>query len=313
MGDGAARGAGMRISVVVGAVVVLVGCGRSSKPKLDLGAAAVDGPSAAELAPIFELGGKSTDVQREEKEKAIKGKVVEWKGLKVYEVGKRGEACYKIQTSGTSDAPGTFVRTCPEDDATKTAIVALKTGDRIDVKGLITDVSMRNIDLDPAIVTVHVAGTMVATSAPSSPRSAGAPATPSSVATAPLFVVGKVAAKLKNGFGRRKGTYVGVDFQVTAKDKPERGTLVSVKASCKIGDERIVDTSHALGLGADTLSAGETKKGDVSFWTLEPLEKVPTTCTLSFGTEVGLHDAEMNLGEFCFTPPSTTAAGACLP
>jgi hypothetical protein len=123
-----------------------------SKPKVDLKTAAADGPSAAELAPIFELGGKATDLQREEKEKAIKGKVVDWKGLKVYEVGKSGDKCFKIQTSTAANAPGTFTKVCPDDETMRAKIAALKTDDLINVRGVIEGVSMRNINLDPAMV-----------------------------------------------------------------------------------------------------------------------------------------------------------------
>jgi hypothetical protein len=126
-----------------------------SKPKLDLKTAAADGPSAAELAPIFEMGGKATDLQRDEKEKAIEGKIVDWRGLKVYEVAKSGEKCFRIQTSSTNSAPGTFTKVCPDDDATKSTITGLKTDDIINVKGVIDGVSFRNIELDPAILVLE--------------------------------------------------------------------------------------------------------------------------------------------------------------
>jgi hypothetical protein len=305
-----------KAGMFVTCVLVVVGCGRGSKPKIDLGSATADGPSAAELAPIFELGGKATDLQRDEKEKEITGKVVEWAGLKVYDVKKHGDACFRIQTSSTGSAPGTFINACPDDDATKTLITAFKTGDRLDVKGQIHDVSMRNIDIDPAIVSAH-AGASASDPAPTPSPPGATSGTPSkkqaapSAPEAPVFAIGKVVGKMKSGFGRHKGTYLGVDFQVTAKTKPENGTVVTVKASCKVADELMVDTSPDLGLGADKLGPGETKKGDVSFWVLAPLEKVPASCTLSFGSGEGFHDAEMNLGDFCFTPPSAVAPGVC--
>ena len=303
-----------RVGLFVAGVAILVpAC--SEKPKLDLKSAAVTGPSAAELVPIFKMGGKSTDVQRQAKEQEIKGKIVEWSGLKVYEVGKHGEACYKIQTSSTDDALSTFVHTCPGDDATKAAIVALKTGDRIDVKGLVDDVTvLRSVDIDPALVSVHVGGAQPASSAPPTPTPAASnSATAPSAPTTPDVTISKVVVKLKNGFGSHKGKYVGVEFQAKAIVKPEKGALVAVKASCKVGDDTMVDTSRALGLGLDKVGAGESKKGDVSFWVLQPLEKAPTSCTLTFGTEVGLGDPERNLGAYCFTAPNAVVSGVCPP
>ena len=168
------------ISTVAAAGFTLLALGSGDvdkKSKVDIKAAPVNGPAAAELAPIFELGGKGTDIQREEKEQEIKGKVVEWKGLKVYEVTKSGDKCFKIQTSSTTQAPGTFIKTCPDDEATQTMIKALKTDDLVDVKGSIDGISMRFIQLDPAIVSKAGGGVAPAArpSASASPASSTTP------------------------------------------------------------------------------------------------------------------------------------------
>jgi hypothetical protein len=108
---------------------------------------------AKELAAMFKMGSENTDLQRDAKEKELAGTVVEWK-VQVYEVGADGDSCYKIQTSATDTHPGTFIMTCNDDDPGVAALVpGLKTKDVITVKGVITETSMRNFRLDPAIVT----------------------------------------------------------------------------------------------------------------------------------------------------------------
>jgi len=142
-----------KIAIGVGALVIVAAM-RGKETKVDLTSAAVNGPSAAELAPIFELAGKATDLQRDEKEKEIKGKVVSWTGLSVYEVSKRGEDCFKIQTSSKPSAIGAFITACPADQATRAGIANLKTGDTVAVKAVIEEISLRNAVLNPAIVTL---------------------------------------------------------------------------------------------------------------------------------------------------------------
>jgi RNA polymerase subunit RPABC4/transcription elongation factor Spt4 len=101
----------------------------------------------AKLAEMWRYGSKNTDLQREDSEKAIKGKVVEW-SVKVHEVNRSCEdTCFRIQTSGSDNMPGTFSILYPKNDAEKTKITNLTTGSMIKIKGRITGTSMRNIDI----------------------------------------------------------------------------------------------------------------------------------------------------------------------
>jgi len=108
------------------------------------------------LATTFKLDSKSTDIQRDNLEKEITGKIVQWT-LPVYEVSKSGNG-YRIQTSGNQaimgGAPmvGSFITISPKNETEKTYIENLKTGDQITFKGKITGTSMRNIDIKPAIL-----------------------------------------------------------------------------------------------------------------------------------------------------------------
>ena len=106
------------------------------------------------LDKVFELGGTATDIQRQNTEKEIIGKIVKWT-LPVFEVRKLDETKYKIQTSGFMNGTSivsTFVTVYPQDQKDKAYIEALKTNDRITIKGKITGTSMRSIKIEPAIL-----------------------------------------------------------------------------------------------------------------------------------------------------------------
>lgn len=102
-----------------------------------------------ELAAMFNMMSDNTDLQREDKIKELKGKVIEW-NLEVYEVSREDDA-YKIQTGG-DDEVGTFIHLSARDEAEKKRIEALKTGDRISVKGVIKDTFLRSFVIKPAIL-----------------------------------------------------------------------------------------------------------------------------------------------------------------
>ncbi len=114
---------------------------------------------SGELARMLTFGSKHTDVQRENKLSQIKGKVVEW-NLPVYEV-KRIEGGYRIQTSGTELAilmsdeslVATTVDISPRSQSDRDEIESLMTGDLISFKGLIDDITLRTLEIRPAIYT----------------------------------------------------------------------------------------------------------------------------------------------------------------
>ena len=94
---------------------------------------------------------KHTDIQRENKEKEITGKIVQW-SLPVYEVNKPNDKYYRIQTSGSNHV-GTFVKIYPRNNEEKQYIEELQTGNIISFKGkIIGTTTMRNIDIAPAIL-----------------------------------------------------------------------------------------------------------------------------------------------------------------
>ena len=107
--------------------------------------------SDGELKDIFAMGSDNTDLQREEKEKEIKGEVVQWT-LPVYEVDKLAEGKFKIQTASGKGHVATFCYINADADDEIAKISALKTGDMVTVKGKIEGIFMRSIKLDPCFL-----------------------------------------------------------------------------------------------------------------------------------------------------------------
>lgn len=102
-----------------------------------------------ELATMFNLMSDNTDLQRKNKFKEIKGKVVEWT-LPVYEVRQAGSG-YAVQTDADVTV-GAVVYVTARNEQDKALIEGLKTGSRISFKGVISDVTMRHLEIKPAIL-----------------------------------------------------------------------------------------------------------------------------------------------------------------
>ena len=107
--------------------------------------------ASGELSELFSLGSKNTDIQRDNMEKEIKGKIVEW-SLPVYEVKKRDENIYRVQTKSGTRYVGAFLTLYARSSDEASYIESLQTGSMITFKGKIGGTTMRNIDIDPAIL-----------------------------------------------------------------------------------------------------------------------------------------------------------------
>ena len=111
-----------------------------------------------ELAEIFNPNSEHTDLQRDDKEKELQGQVVQW-SLPVYEVSRTRDG-YRIQTDsdfalfGGPALVGTLLTVHARNDAEVAFIEGLKTGDEITIKGRIKGVSLRHIEIDPAMVVM---------------------------------------------------------------------------------------------------------------------------------------------------------------
>ena len=108
--------------------------------------------ASGELSELFSLGSKNTDIQRDNMAKEIKGKVVQW-SLPVYEVKKRDENIYRVQTKSEARNVGAFLTLYARSGDEASYIESLQTGSMITFRGKIDSVTMtRNIDIDPAIL-----------------------------------------------------------------------------------------------------------------------------------------------------------------
>lgn len=175
------KGLGLGVWLLIGVVAIaaalmLVGKSNnnSAKPTDPLAELVGAAPSAlrpeGELSEMFSFGSKNTDLQRENKLKEITGQVVEWT-LPVYEV-KRSGAAYKVQTSTKvgifgDSLLGAFVYITPRSAEDQQVIESLKTGDVITFKGRIAGVSLRSLDIKPAILSKK--GATASAAAPEKP------------------------------------------------------------------------------------------------------------------------------------------------
>jgi hypothetical protein len=171
------RTAVSRAIQVIGAlclVLLLVGCGEidgsgapaasdapaqmSIEEAIDAIRSATPNPVTPEaVAETFVLGGTATDVQRELMEKALVGSVVEW-DLVVYDVKQDGDR-YELTSQPIeikSTAPLQMVGVVawiqpqgPEDDA----LLRVKTGDPIRIRGLVQGIVLRTmVQIGPGVV-----------------------------------------------------------------------------------------------------------------------------------------------------------------
>jgi len=133
---------------ILGAIV-------APKPEEVIASIADESPSTlsatGQLSDAFSLMSKYTDLQRDNLEKDIMDKVVQWQ-LPVYEVSKQSDGVYRIQTASQYGHVGTFVTLYTQSDDEVKTVESLTTGKMITVKGRITGTTMRNIDIEPAVL-----------------------------------------------------------------------------------------------------------------------------------------------------------------
>lgn len=106
-----------------------------------------------EIAEIFKVMSDYTDIQRSNKLKELKNKIVVW-NLTVYNINKAGKK-YVIQTEPKGikqEEVSTIITLTPINENQITMIESLKTGDKIKIKGILTGGStMRALEISPAI------------------------------------------------------------------------------------------------------------------------------------------------------------------
>jgi hypothetical protein len=153
--------------LAIAAAVMLAGCGTPSAPPdlavlaPELAAIAEASPSAVslpELADAFAIGSRSTDVQREELERALAGQVVEWP-ISVHEV-RRQDGWYvvrsqpvPIQSPEAMPLLHVLAYVVPRNARDEQTLMAVKTGDPLVLRGRVQGIRMRAvIEIGPAVV-----------------------------------------------------------------------------------------------------------------------------------------------------------------
>lgn len=107
--------------------------------------------ASGKLNEAFSLMSKYTDLQRDNLEKEITDQVVQWK-LPVYEVSKQDEGIYRIQTDSKWGHVGTFITLYTQSPAEVETVESLTTGKWINIKGRIKGTTLRNVNIDPAVL-----------------------------------------------------------------------------------------------------------------------------------------------------------------
>lgn len=192
-----------------------------------------------ELAAMFNLMSDNTDLQRENKFKELKGKVVEWT-LPVYEVQKDG-GVYEVQTEA-DEAVGAFVYITALNTQDKAEIEGIKTGSSISFKGVISDVTLRSLEIKPAIL-FHAGS--------SSPDSFQVPASLPSDLKRDVQVEA-TQDKVKTRYGIvsvKKPAEYGDDSEIYINEKklPVRSAYISIDKKWEIGDKDILLISTSMG------------------------------------------------------------------
>jgi len=103
-----------------------------------------------QIIDTFAIMGNGTDIQRNNLEEQLKGKIVRWP-VKVYEVAKKDENVYRIQTTD-SNTPAAFIDLYARSESESRRIEQLSTGDVVIIKGRIVGTFMRNIEIEKAII-----------------------------------------------------------------------------------------------------------------------------------------------------------------
>ena len=143
---------------ILGVVVILIANaiinpGKTLEERLQetRDAQASDLSPRGELSEMFSVMGDYTDIQRDNKEKEITGQIVQWR-LPVFDVNKKSEGKYRVQTSGSNSAVGAFVDIYTTSPKEQQQVEALKTGDFVSFKGKIEGTFMRNIEIEDAVL-----------------------------------------------------------------------------------------------------------------------------------------------------------------
>jgi len=105
----------------------------------------------------------------------------------------------------------------------------------------------------------------------------------------------------ENVLGPEGSKNLRADFEVELVKAVEDGTMISVKSTCRLGDEFLTDTSSPL-IQPETLQPGETKKADAILYGMSGFEGDPTTCEIGFFVSKMISmDPPKHLADHCWS------------
>jgi len=93
--------------------------------------------------------------------------------------------------------------------------------------------------------------------------------------------------------------FIRVTFDATLKKSIPARTSLFVRAACKVGGRRMVDTAPVLA-SLDDLMPGDTKEFEAMPFINRPLSRSPTGCTIQFSMGTLFGGGRRPLGEFCY-------------
>lgn len=103
-----------------------------------------------ELAAIYWPDSHATQLQQEETLKNLLGKKVTWE-ITVAQIQRHG-AGYLIQGQSSRDMLGTFSHVMPKTQQEVDALLKASMGSKLEISGMVKDMELRHIVLDPANV-----------------------------------------------------------------------------------------------------------------------------------------------------------------
>ncbi len=114
----------------------------------------------------------------------------------------------------------------------------------------------------------------------------------------PAMEVGEVAVTLKRTPFGGGGSYLEAAFDVTVHRTPAGMVLPEVKAACRIGGKKLVDSAGSLDQLND-VESGETVRVSASPFAMSPLAEPPSVCDLTLSAKA-MFGGTQKLGQFCF-------------
>lgn len=92
--------------------------------------------------------------------------------------------------------------------------------------------------------------------------------------------VSNASVEFHDGIKNDGKVYPRIAVDVLVNKKPQKGVVLTTKASCQVGAKKMSDKGIAVTSWSD-LDEGETKRVDMAPFVSNPLDSTPTSCEFS--------------------------------